>query len=189
MIVPASRFTVLDVADMNADGSLREGSVLIDAGSNLLYRASGGAIDHAKGQRVYNGTIDIGAYEYDWRGEFARALQPSRWFTVVEAGANVTEDAGGISLSGGDTVRVRWEWSNGSLRDIAFEVAVSGEGVFSYSLSGGEPVTVGCTGGKAEVVLKNVSAPMDLKMEFSGVGTALISSFRRGDNGVKLIVR
>ena len=189
IVVPAGRFTVLDVADMNADGSLRGGSSLIDAGSNLLYRASGGGIDYAKGQRVYNGTIDIGAYEYDWRGEFARALQPSRWFTVVEAGANVTEDAGGISLSGGDTVRVRWEWSNGSLRDIAFEVAVSGEGVFSYSLSGGEPVTVGCTGGKAEVVLKKVSAPMDLKMEFSGVGTALISSFMRGDNGVKLIVR
>jgi hypothetical protein len=190
MIVPASRFTVLDVADMNADGSLREGSTLIDAGSNLLYRAEAGNVDLAKGQRVYNGTIDIGAFEYDWRGEFAKALSPSRRFTVMEAGANVTKDAvGGISLAGGDTVCVEWAWSNGSSRDISFEVSVSGEGVFSYSLCGGEPVAVDCAGGKAEVVLKNVSSPMNLKMEFSGGGTAQVSSFKRSDNGTKLIVR
>ena len=190
MIVPASRFTVLDVADMNADGSLREGSTLIDAGSNLLYRAEAGNVDLAKGQRVYNGTIDIGAFEYDWRGEFAKALSPSRRFTVMEAGANVTKDAvGGISLAGGDTVCAEWAWSNGSSRDISFEVSVSGEGVFSYSLCGGDPVAVDCAGGKAEVVLKNVSSPMNLKMEFSGGGTAQVSSFRRSDNGTKLIVR
>lgn len=190
MIVPAGRFTVLDVADMNADGSLREGSVLIDAGSNLLYRAEAGNVDLAKGQRVYNGTIDIGAFEYDWRGEFAKALSPSRRFTVMEAGANVTKDtAGGIALSDGDTVCAEWAWSNGSSRDISFEVSVSGEGVFSYSLCGGEPVAVDCAGGKAEVVLKNVSSPMNLKMEFSGGGTALVSSFMRSDKGVKLVVR
>ena len=190
MVIPAGRFTVLDVADMNADGSLREGSELVDAGSNLLYRAAAGNVDCAKGQRIYNGTIDIGAFEYDWRGEFAKALSPSRRFTVMEAGANVTKDAvGGISLTGGDTVCVEWAWSNGSSRDVMYEVSVSGEGVFAYSLSGGEPVVVDCTGGKTEVVLKNVSAPMDLKMEFSGGGTAVVSSFMRSDNGVMLFLR
>jgi hypothetical protein len=30
---------------------------------------------------------------------------------------------------------------------------------------------------------------MSLKLEFSGSGTALVSSFKRSDNGMKLILR
>ena len=180
---------ILSVAKMAEDGTLQAGSALIDAGSNLLYSAISGEIDHAKGQRIYNGTIDIGAFEYDWRGEFAEALSRSRRFTVVEATSNVTKDAGSIAFLDGETVSIEWSWSNGSSRDVSFEVSVSGEGVFSYSLGGGEPVALDCTGGKTEVVLKSVTSPMNLKMEFSGSGTALVSSFIRSDNGMKLVVR
>ena len=190
IVLDANLENVLSVAKMAEDGTLQAGSALIDAGSNLLYTAIGGEVDHAKGQRIYNGTIDIGAYEYDWRGEFAEALSHSRRFTVVEATSNVTKDvAGGIAFSDGDTVSMEWTWSNGSSRDVSFEVSVSGEGVFSYSFGGGEPVALDCTGGKTEVVLKSVTSPMNLKMEFSGSGTALVSSFIRSDNGMKLILR
>jgi hypothetical protein len=191
VVLEANRVNVLDVAKMNADGSLQKGSPLVDIGSNELYRTEmAGTGDLAKGQRIYNGTIDIGAFEYDWRGEFAEALSHSRRFTVVEATSNVTKDvAGGIAFSDGDTVSMEWTWSNGSSRDVSFEVSVSGEGVFSYSFGGGEPVALDCTGGKTEVVLKSVTSPMNLKMEFSGSGTALVSSFIRSDNGMKLILR
>ena len=180
---------ILSVAKMAEDGTLQAGSALIDAGSNLLYSAISGEIDHAKGQRIYNGTIDIGAFEYDWRGEFAEELSHSRRFTVVEATSNVTKDAGSIAFLDGNTVSIEWSWPNGSSRDVSFELSVSGEGVFSYSLGGGEPVAVDCTGGKTAVVLKSVTSPMNLKMEFSGSGTALVSSFIRSDNGMKLVVR
>ena len=190
IVLDANLENVLSVAKMAEDGTLQAGSPLIDAGSNLLYTATGGEVDHAKRQRIYNGTIDIGAFEYDCRGEFARALSQSRRFTVVEASSDVTKDvAGGIAFSDGDTVSIEWSWPNGSVRDVTFELSVSGEGVFSYSLSGGEPVAVGCTGGKTEVVLKGIPSPMSLKLEFSGSGTALVSSFKRSDIGMKLILR
>ena len=179
----------LAAVGMNADGTLTKGSALVDTGTNGLYFSSIGAKDVSGGQRIYNRTIDMGAYEYDWRGEFAEALSHSRRFTVVEATSNVTKDAGGIAFSDGDTVSMEWTWSNGSSRDVSFEVSVSGEGVFSYSFGGGEPVAVDCTGGKTAVVLKSVTSPMNLKMEFSGSGTALVSSFIRSDNGMKLVVR
>lgn len=190
IVLDANLENVLSVAKMAEDGTLQAGSPLIDAGSNLLYTATGGEVDHAKRQRIYNGTIDIGAFEYDCRGEFARALSQSRRFTVVEASSDVTKDvAGGIAFSDGDTVSIEWSWPNGSVRDVTFELSVSGEGVFSYSLSGGEPVAVDCTGGKTEVVLKGIPTPMSLKLEFSGSGTALVSSFKRSDIGMKLILR
>ena len=58
------------------------------------------------GQRVYNGKLDIGPGEYDWRGEFTRRL--SAWSLVVTgASATVTTNAvAGLSLYDGDSVSV-----------------------------------------------------------------------------------
>ena len=91
VVLEANRVNVLDVAKMNADGSLQKGSPLVDIGSNELYRTEmAGTGDLAKGQRIYNARIDIGAYEYDWREEFSRAIGHSRSFSLSEASENVT---------------------------------------------------------------------------------------------------
>ena len=47
--------------------------------------------DLANGQRVYNGKIDIGCGEYDFRGDFARILGARA--VISEMGPNVTTNA------------------------------------------------------------------------------------------------
>ena len=73
----------------------RKGSPLIDRGRNDLYAKFPADVadalaktDLAGSQRVYSGSIDIGAYEYDWRRDFAKTLKRSQ-LEVVSASADV----------------------------------------------------------------------------------------------------
>ena len=65
--------------------------------------------DFAGGQRIYNGQIDIGCGEYDWRGDFERAVcgKENKRLAVDEATANVTTNAlGEVTVPVGDSVRL-----------------------------------------------------------------------------------
>ena len=64
----------------------------VDAGTDDVLPALGDC-DLLGGQRVYNGRIDIGALEADWRGYYARDI--SKRMTVNAASANVVEQRDG----------------------------------------------------------------------------------------------
>ena len=73
-------------------------SPLVDAGNKALYDACFPKAwaqfkdcDFANGQRIYNGQIDIGCGEYDFRGDFAKMLGPRA--VISEMGPNVTTNA------------------------------------------------------------------------------------------------
>ena len=194
IVLQASMDNALEVAKMNADGSLQKGSPLIDAGSNLLYtnaQAKAGSADLSGGQRIYNRTIDIGACEYDWRGDFAGALRnPRRALAVTAASENVTTNAAeGVTLSGGDTLSVEWEHADDKAHDFSFVVAVEGGGAFTYTVAGGEPVEVAATGEPTTVTIKNVSGTLGVAMGFAGEGRAVVSQFNRGGYGLSLIFK
>ena len=55
--------------------------------------------DITGGQRIYNGTVDCGAGEYDWRGDDARQL--GRGVTVTEVSPSAVLTADGIRLTEG----------------------------------------------------------------------------------------
>jgi hypothetical protein len=84
---------------LNTDGPLQTGSPAIDAGSNLLVRAELAGKDVSGGQRIYNGRVDIGAYEYDWRASYARTLHPSRC-SVDSASPEVVQGEGKVLVTG-----------------------------------------------------------------------------------------
>jgi hypothetical protein len=181
----------LAAAGMNADGTLKKGSALVDAGTNGLYFSSIGATDMSGGQRIYSRTIDMGACEYDWRGDFAAALRsPRRALAVTAASENVaTNAAGGVALSGGDSLSVEWENSDGKVHDYSFVVEVSGGGTFAYSVAGGEPVEIVATGEPQIVEIKDVSGAFDVKFDFAGDGGAVVSQFKRSGYGLMLIFK
>ena len=97
---------------IDANYRLRENSPAIDAGTNDLVNL---ARDLDGNPRISNGTVDIGAYEYDWRGRYKEDLGP-RATAVTAASPMVveTEDgtvripsgtlAGKFKLSGGTTM-------------------------------------------------------------------------------------
>ena len=62
--------------------------------------------DYSGGQRIYNGKIDIGAGEADWRGVYTSAFSAKRT-SVAAAGANVTAGVKSLNLKAGDSVVLR----------------------------------------------------------------------------------
>ena len=180
----------LAAAGMGADGVLTTRSALVDAGTNGLYFASIGAKDASGEQRVYNRKIDIGACEYDWRGDFARALKRAKGLTVSEAGENVsTNAAGGVELRDGDALTAIWTNATEDATDYSFTVEVAGAGTLTYSVNGGDPVAVTFADGEKTVSVSGVESALSLAFSFDGDGSAVVSGLKRQGGGLVLLFR
>ena len=93
----------------------RKGSPLIDKGNNDLYSAFPADVadalsksDIAAGQRIYDGSIDIGAYEYDWREDFAKTLKRSQVSVVLASEGVVTNGVKALSVPSGASIEIDW---------------------------------------------------------------------------------
>lgn len=127
------------------DGRLSAGSCAIDAGNNSLVPDGIKDGDFADGQRIYNGTVDIGAYEFDWRKSYADTVHPLRC-TVSNASPEVVQGEGKV-LVGGTLETVMAGPGSGRRYLVEIPVNVTGNGVLdiisgdetlsSYSLSDG----------------------------------------------------
>ena len=63
---------------LDANGMPLKGSIAVDGGDRMWYDAAAGDKDVRGGQCVYNGAIDVGAFEYDWRPDYTAQLTESR---------------------------------------------------------------------------------------------------------------
>ena len=110
------------------------GSPLVDRGNGGYYTAFPAAVaealskaDLSGGQRIYNGTVDIGAFEYDWRGDFASRIS-KRNLTVVAADPGVvTNGTAAISIPSECSVTIDWDLLESG--PYSFRVAATGAGV------------------------------------------------------------
>lgn len=85
------------------------------------------------GQRVYNGKMDVGAVEADWRSVYAGLLSPSRKFSVKAADPDVVATEDGVLLSN-CSICVRWEGVGEKVRE--FHADVHDNGTLSVSGNG-----------------------------------------------------
>jgi len=150
-------YNVAKADNLGDDLRPKAASVLIDAGVNDYYDTHFPTQfeqfknrDVADGQRIYNGKIDIGCDEYDFRGDFARMLG-SR--AVIEAmGPNVTTNAArNVVVPEGESVAVSVT-PKSSDRNTRYELVYTPDGgsqtkisesstdAFSYTLEG--PCTI-----------------------------------------------
>ena len=122
---------VATAAELALDADYRPvfGNKAIDAGSNEWVTASA-AIDLGGGQRVYNATVDCGAYEFDWRPRYSRDLAP-RWVTVTNASPEVVEsDRGTVRLTDG-RLDLAWEDGGANTTKYEFSAEVTGTGTLT----------------------------------------------------------
>lgn len=134
-------------------------SWLVDAGATE-YATRGGEKDFAGGQRVYNGAVDIGPHEYDWRTRYSEDID--RRAEVTYASPEVVEQDGHVTLPDG----------------AALGVSVNGRGIkgVGVRVSGGE---LAATGGRKDETLTEdgtyrITTPADLEFSYSGEGLAVI---------------
>lgn len=158
--------------DVPADADYRPllASVAVDQADPGYRPAAASERDALGGQRVYNGALDIGALEADWRPQYAKDIAAR--LTVTDASPEVVEsDSGTVLLSEGTTLEATWkgrpEGSTGYTLNFrvaeggSAEVTVNGEtktfgaGLQSYAFDSESAVcelAVAATAGEVEIL-------------------------------------
>ena len=178
--------------DIKVDSAGRPlpGSCLIDAGDNVA-ASELGPRDADGGQRVFNGTVDIGACEFDWRPVYAATLNGEAACTVTEASPEVRNADGKVlvngtlatTLAGATTTTVKYAVPISVTGDGSLEVFLNGESVGSYVRADGAK-TLAFKNRLAANALSFVYVPTA-----DDVGCAEIGEIERNFRGLMLIVR
>lgn len=126
----------------------------VDAGYASAYDLLRGTrVDAGQNQRIYNAALDIGGYEFDWRGDFAKALHKND-VEVLAASETVTMgDAAGLDVAPGASLTMRLTAPVAGKASIAVDpasaVVKSGDvelqpvaGVYSLDVAAGVPTDV-----------------------------------------------
>lgn len=109
----------------------------VDAGdSDAWADVVGGETDANGGQRVYNGRMDVGAVEADWRPEYAARLSGSRRFSVVGASGEVVGRDGRVFLPSGSLSATYAKADDGRTVEVECRMEVTGNGTLAVSVNG-----------------------------------------------------
>ena len=170
-----------------------KGSIAIDAANAAYYvRATNGwsklwqsfiGTDYAGGQRVYNGKIDIGAGEYDWRGDFGKTLAKKGVAVAYASEGVTTNEVTGVDLANGEKIVVVPTLKTPG--KVSFTVTAPAEGTVTVMRGGTELVPEGGVYSFDGVVGENEA----VSVAFAGEGAATVSGFDLPKLGVLLIVR
>ena len=137
------------------------------------------------GQRVYNGALDIGAAEYDWRETYRGDLGSRKWLAVEAASEGVIEtEEKTVRLGNGDVVALTFTIEKVGGEDfVTVPFVLSGEGTLTATLDG-EPLEPR----DGAFTVKATAAERTLVLTYSGEGYADLTKMRR-NAGVLLLVR
>jgi hypothetical protein len=188
-----------DVSLVDYDDAYRPlpGSLAIDFG-NSAYSAStadGGQFpaewiayadtDYSGGQRVYNGAIDAGAGEYDWRPVFSDVL--GKGVSVTEASSMVSNDVenGRIALHPG---KLSLEWSRKDIPVRTFTAGIEGGtgGALTILTNGAHYAEV--ASGHETFRLYVPQDDIEMSFSYDGDGCAYVSDMHC-EAGFQFIVR
>ena len=183
-------FTNVEAIALGPDGVPQTGSCLIDAGIlDPLVKAAVGDVDCRGGQRVYNGKIDIGCCEYDWRGRYTTDMETAG-LRVTKADPEVIEADGRVFLPSGE-VGMMWSSAAGTLRRLTAQVTGNGQ-LFMYVGDAEEPELVWSAGGPTTYKWRSAVADAELRFVyepgFNDMGGAYLLPFE-GSRGLTVLIR
>ena len=177
---------------LDANYAPRAGSPLIDQGDTGLYYAklptdvakALSKTDSAGSQRIYNGAIDIGAFEYDWRGDFAQRLRRARLEVVQASESVVTNGVDALTVPSGSSIEIAWTPSRNGIH--TFRAAPTGEDALATVTLNGETLVPAANGEYTFVGTKDTTVTIAVASgagesavlrDFAGPGR-LVFSFR-----------
>ena len=152
----------------------RATSALVDQGTA---DADFGETDVYGGQRVYNGTVDIGAVEADWRGQYAADISGKGAFDVTAATPDVVETAGVVQLPAGASLDAAWSGGGSGSKSYAVTLRLAAGSAATVALNG-EPLATCTTEGLHELTFDN-ALPLNALTFSCTSGTAEILSSAR----------
>lgn len=161
----------------------------IDAANPEYLTGDRAAADADGGQRVYNGALDLGCFEADWRGMYARDISKSSRFSVSAATPNVVEDATSktVKIPAGEKLSAAWRGKAGDTYDLT--VTLPGSGTLTITSNGTAVATVAGPVTAQTLKLDGVDGILPLEFAYSGDGSYAEILNSRRDCGALLLVR
>ena len=183
-------YTRAELIAMYADGKANSSTApSVDTG----YAAAAelfGTSDPAGMQRIFNGALDVGAFEYDWRTDYAAAIAKRREQVVVEdVSSSVVMTDGHPKMADGDEMTVRWPSNTQDPRGYEVNVVLNGTGILSVYLNGTLLGTMSGSGMLPFDVSQSLAGGNELRFAYAGDGDAYVSRLRRDSRGMTLILR
>ena len=133
---------------------------------------------------MYNGKIDVGAVEYDWRGDFGERLNPKGRAEVVSAGENVTTNTvAGILVPDGESVEVDYSLR----RDTACHFTAVPAAGGSVDARNGDAVLSPDSAGR--YTYSGKAGRNRVALSYSGSGDAAVSDFFVDGAGFCLLLK
>ena len=157
----------------------------VDGGDNSFIFDIYGGNDILGSQRIYNGTIDIGPMEEDFRPVYKTIFAPSAGFTLEYASPLVYASGKTLHVGNGQSIKIKWERS--SLRKIKTEVLanVTGNGALKI-FSNGKLVATVTKASVNKTVFTINSQISDLVFSFEGDGYASLQNLSSAEQGLVL---
>ena len=173
------------------DGDMRPNSVdslAVDKGDASYYVypaafAHEAGKDISGGQRIYNGALDIGPGEYDWRRIFTERLN-RRGVSVDAASAGVmSAEVEGLTLQEGDTLNLALIFKNGGT--CSFKVVTANGGSATVSADG----TVLTCGDDEVYTFSGSAEDVHMVSITCGSGSATVCGFKMPGFGMVVKIR
>ena len=157
----------------------------VDGGDNSFIFDIYGGNDILGSQRIYNGTIDIGPMEEDFRPVYKTIFAPTAGFTLEYASPLVYASGKTLHVGNGQSIKIKWERS--SLRKIKTEVLanVTGNGALKI-FSNGKLVATVTKASVNKTVFTINSQISDLVFSFEGDGYASLQNLSSAEQGLVL---
>lgn len=137
-------------------------------------------VDFKKGQRVYNGEIDIGCGEYDPRSDWVYSLTRSDCCLADHVSPGVVSaSSGGVEIPGGAEMTLTWTSpeSYTSAMGYSFKATVTGEAVLIVYRDGKEIARWSAEDGERSFGYA-ASGSHSLRFVCEGEGSASVSKFK-----------
>ncbi|MDD4016642.1 MAG: DUF1565 domain-containing protein [Kiritimatiellae bacterium] len=167
-------------------------SFLVNSGTNSTCEFRFEGKDVLGGQRIYDGVIDIGAVEYDWRGEYKKDIAPRAEMVVSNATPMVYESGSAVRVPTNSSVTVVWTRETADKAFVALDAAVTGTGTLNVycdgslvgtrDASGSGEMSFGVTGSSNVFVFEYVAGESD-------TGYAELRDFSPADKGFIMLFR
>ena len=177
------KFTDPDVATLaNRDFTIADDSPCVDAGKAQEWQMT--ATDYSGINDRYQGLgVDIGAFEYDWKNDYGKALAMKNLIVTDVSANGVVETDGVIRMTDGGELGAIL--SGTEKATYVMRATLAGTGTLVVKLNGAE---VGRLTTDGSVTFEADENPADLRYAYMGEGKATLSLLFR-KTGMILMVR
>ena len=175
---------------LDENGVPLSGSPLIDAGDASASSTLLAESDYYGVRRFYNGALDVGAYEYDWRPVYRAILGKPSSMADLDTSPYVVAGNENVAIPDGSALTcVLAPISGVAPFKCVFEAEVAGNGNLTVTINGEEVLVIPGTNARTTYSIKCADAAAAMSFSYDGAGSARLYGLTAKISGMTIYIR